>query len=87
MADSIELNWQFPGSAQSASASMEIDAETITVSRIFVPGELRGKGVAGQLAKNIVDMAKGGSKKIAPHCPYMRTYLERHSLMEMITPK
>ena len=43
-----------------------------------VPPELRGQGVAGQLAKAAFDHAVENGWKVVPACSYIEVYLRRH---------
>ncbi|EQA64641.1 GNAT family N-acetyltransferase [Leptospira alexanderi] len=44
----------------------------------YVPSELRGKGLAADLARTALDKARSLNKKIIPSCPYVVTFLNRH---------
>lgn len=43
-----------------------------------VPPELEGKGIAGQLAKYVLDYAREHQLKVKPYCPYVNAYMKRH---------
>lgn len=43
-----------------------------------VPGELEGRGIAGQLAKHALQAARANGLKVVPRCPYVRAYIDRH---------
>ena len=43
-----------------------------------VPKELEGKGIAGFLAKNILDYAIENNLKVKPYCPYIKSYIDKH---------
>jgi len=40
--------------------------------------EYEGQGLAGKLAKHVLDDARSAGIKIGATCPYVRGYLERH---------
>jgi predicted GNAT family acetyltransferase len=44
-----------------------------------VPPAAEGKGIAGKLAKFAFEQAKQQQRKILVYCPYISTYLKRHS--------
>ena len=50
--------------------------------RVFVHtgvrDEFEGQGLAGKLAKHVLDEARAEGIKIGATCPYVRSYLERH---------
>jgi len=43
-----------------------------------VPKELEGQGVASELIKAAFEDAEGRGLKIAPICPFVKSYLHRH---------
>ena len=43
-----------------------------------VPPELEGQGIGGRIVKHALDEAKSRGVKVAPLCPFVRTYIERH---------
>lgn len=43
-----------------------------------VPPELEGKGIAGQLAKYVLEYARENHLKVKPYCPYVNAYMKRH---------
>ncbi|HHX35036.1 MAG TPA: N-acetyltransferase [Gammaproteobacteria bacterium] len=55
-----------------------LDEHTIDIYHTFVPGELRGKGIAAVLAKEALAYAKQQDFKVVPSCSYIAVYLERH---------
>lgn len=58
-------------------AYAELPSGAIDVYRTFVPEELRGKGIAAELAKAVIDFADGQQLKIIPSCSYMESYLKK----------
>lgn len=60
----------------------EIDYRMDGDVRIFVHTGVRdayeGQGLAGKLAKHVLDDARANGVKIGATCPYVRGYLERH---------
>lgn len=44
----------------------------------FVPGELRGQGIAARLVEAIVADAREQGFRIAPECSYVETAFRRH---------
>ena len=43
-----------------------------------VPDELGGRGIGGRLVQAAVDRAAREGLTIVPHCPYARSWLEKH---------
>lgn len=60
----------------------EIDYRMDGDVRVFVHTGVRdayeGQGLAGKLAKHVLDDARATGTKIGATCPYLRSYLERH---------
>lgn len=52
--------------------------EVWALTHTFVPGELRGQGVAGRLVKEALEAARTAGVKIDPQCSYVAVYIERH---------
>ncbi|RFS18876.1 N-acetyltransferase [Chitinophaga silvatica] len=43
-----------------------------------VPTALEGRGIAGQLAKYVLEYARENHLKVKPLCPYVHAYMKRH---------
>jgi hypothetical protein len=43
-----------------------------------VPPEMEGQGIGGRIVKHVLDEARSRGVKVAPWCPFVRTYIERH---------
>ncbi len=54
------------------------DDGTLELVRTFVPTELRGRGVGGELVRGALDWARSHGRHVLPTCPFVRAYLERH---------
>jgi len=61
-----------------AVADYALDNNNLTINRVFVPEELRGKGVAGKVMEAVVADAKARSLTIIPVCSYAESYMKRH---------
>ena len=48
------------------------------IFHVETPPELRGRGLATQLAQGIVQLAREENQKIEPICPFMVAYFKRH---------
>lgn len=51
----------------------------LIITHVFVPPELRGRGVAAQVMAGVVADAKAKNLTIVPVCPYAVSYLQRHA--------
>ena len=60
----------------------ELDYRMHEGRRVFthtgVRDEYEGQGLAGKLARRVLDDARAEGLKIVPQCPFVRSYLERH---------
>ncbi len=54
------------------------DPDTIVFHHTFVPPELRGRGIAGQLVRQALEFARHHCLKVIPRCSYVQSYIERH---------
>ena len=43
-----------------------------------VPTSLRGRGIAGQLARSALDFAREQGLSVVPRCPFVAEYIRRH---------
>ena len=43
-----------------------------------VPAELGGRGIAGYLAKSILDDAAAKNLRVKPTCSYVKSYIDKH---------
>jgi len=43
-----------------------------------VPPELEGGGIGSRLVKHALEQAKSRGMKVAPWCPFVKAYIERH---------
>ena len=50
----------------------------IAYTHTEVPEELGGRGIAGYLAKSILDDAAAKNLRVKPICPYIKAYIDKH---------
>lgn len=43
-----------------------------------VPEQLEGRGIGSRIVKHALEQAKSRGMKVAPWCPFVRAYIERH---------
>jgi predicted GNAT family acetyltransferase len=48
------------------------------MTHTFVPGELRGRGLAEQLVRAALEHARAEKLRVVPACSYVAKYIERH---------
>lgn len=63
-----------------ATAVLEYDlaGTVMTIHHTFVPVELRGQNIAGQLAKAAFENARAKELQVVPQCSYIASYAKRH---------
>ncbi len=61
-----------------AHMEYEIKGGTLTVLHTRVPDALVGRGLAGELAKQVAAFAKEAGLALASECTYMTAWLEKH---------
>jgi len=61
-----------------AVAEYTLDAARQTFTHTFVPGELRGRGIAELLVRAALEDARIAGRRIMPQCSYVARYVARH---------
>ncbi|MFG0833586.1 GNAT family N-acetyltransferase [Aeromonas bivalvium] len=56
-----------------------LDQHQVDAYSTFVPGELRGQGLADKLARAFFDWTQARGLTIIPSCSYIETWLRRHA--------
>ena len=51
---------------------------TQTFTHTFVPGELRGRGIAELLVRTALEDARTAGHKVVPSCSYVAKFIERN---------
>lgn len=51
---------------------------TLYLTHTEVPQRLRGRGIGSRIVKHALDDARGRGVKVAPSCPFVRDYVDRH---------
>jgi hypothetical protein len=61
-----------------AFATYRRRGDTLVIPHVEAPVPLRGTGAAGRLMAAVADHARVHGLKIAPLCPYARSWFKRH---------
>ena len=56
----------------------KVSDKLIIVDHTFVPDQLRGQGLAKNLAEQVITDARKKGQRIVPLCPFLRAYALRH---------
>jgi uncharacterized protein len=57
----------------------QLTSNIIVYTHTEVSPEHEGKGIAGQLAKAVMDDARERGRTVVPICPYISKWLEKHT--------
>ena len=51
----------------------------LTILHTEVPKELEGRGIGSALVRGVLDIARAQGLKVHAVCPFVKSYLDRHS--------
>ena len=68
----------FVDGTEAGELDYRMDGEVQVFVHTGVRDEFEGQGLAGKLAKHVLDDARANGVQIGATCPYVRGYLERH---------
>jgi len=60
---------------------------TMTMTHTEVPDELGGQGVGGQLVRGALELAKAEGLQVAPDCPFIASYIDKHEEYQSLVAK
>lgn len=52
--------------------------DVYNLAHTYVPEEVRGKGVAGQLVRGTLDEIKRQGARFLPSCPFVQAFVKKH---------
>ena len=55
-----------------------LEGSTLTLTHTEVPEAMGGKGIAGDLVKHALELARRNDWKVRPACSYVAAYIRRH---------
>ena len=61
-----------------AVLTYKLAGDVITFQHTETPVAARGRGLASELVKGVLDEVRSRGLKIVPRCPFVRAYVERH---------
>lgn len=70
-------------------ARMEYDrsSDRIFLTHLEVPPAIEGQGVAAVLTEKVLAWTEANKLKLVPYCPYVKTYLRRHTAWQRLLLK
>jgi len=73
-----QLRFELQLAEATAYLDYTLAEQHMTIHHTFVPAELRGQSIAGQLAQAAFDYARKSELKVIPACSYIGVYAQRH---------
>ncbi|MFI5954240.1 GNAT family N-acetyltransferase [Cryptosporangium sp. NPDC051539] len=65
----------------------QLDGDVIMFTHTGVPSEFEGRGIASQLARHVLDDARGRGLEVLPRCPYLAGWIARHlDYLDLVPP-
>lgn len=61
-----------------ATLDYSLEGPDLSLDHTFVPKELRGKGLAQELAKAALSYARDNNLKVLPYCTFVQKYVAGH---------
>lgn len=70
-------------------ARMEYDrsSDRIFLTHLLVPPAIEGQNVAQILTEKVLAWVEAKGMKLVPYCPYVKTYLRRHTAWQRLLVK
>jgi uncharacterized protein len=95
MADTAEVRdnanagqYELAVDGKSAVLAYMRDGGTIRLTHTEVPPELEGRGIGSRIVKHALDKARADGEKVAPWCPFVRAYVDRHpEYRDLVAPE
>jgi predicted GNAT family acetyltransferase len=62
-----------------AVADYRLEGAHVVFTHTFVPGELRGRGIAEKLVREALGWARSENRLVVPACSYVDVFIQRHA--------
>lgn len=76
--NAAQSRYELDADGQRAVLSYERKGGTIYLTHTEVPEALEGQGIGSRIVKHALDQARAAGEKVAPWCPFVRAYIDRH---------
>ena len=73
-----EERFEMQVDGSTAYVEYDLEPDSIVFTHTTVPEELEGRGIGKQLAKHVLEYAKGQNLKVVPQCAFIASYIERN---------
>ncbi|MFT3884439.1 MAG: GNAT family N-acetyltransferase [Flavobacteriales bacterium] len=70
-----------------ARMEYEREGDRIFLTHVEVPAAIEGQGVASVLTEKVLHRIEAQGLKLVPYCPYVKTYLRRHTAWQRLLLK
>ena len=77
--DPVTQRFEAKVSGHSAHLDYVLGSGILRLVHTKVPEELAGQGVGSKIVQFALDFAKDEGLKVIPQCPFVSSYIERHS--------
>ena len=61
-----------------AFMNYRLSGNVMSLDHTETPVAARGRGIASQLVKGVLEQARARGLKVVPRCPFVRAYLAKH---------
>lgn len=82
-----EGRYELAVDGQTAMLAYHRSGGTIFLTHTEVPEALEGQGIGSRIVKHALDQARAAGEKVAPWCPFVRAYVDRHPEYEAIVTR
>ncbi|HEX6040551.1 GNAT family N-acetyltransferase [Longimicrobium sp.] len=79
-----EGRYELAVDGQMAMLAYHRRGDTIFLTHTEVPEAMEGQGIGSRIVKHALDAARAAGDKVAPWCPFVRAYIDRHPEYEEI---
>lgn len=76
--DAARSRFELEAGGVTVFMNYRLSANVISLDHTETPVAARGRGLASQLVKGVLDEVRSRGLKIVPRCPFVRAYVERH---------
>lgn len=76
--DAARSRFELEAGGVTAFMNYQRSSNVISLDHTETPVAARGRGLASQLVKGVLDEVRSRGLKIVPRCPFVRAYVERH---------
>jgi uncharacterized protein len=73
-----QSRFELDAGGATAYALYRLDGDRMILHHTETPAHLRGKGIASQLVRGVLEAAREMKLKVEPRCGFVRAYMARH---------